>query len=142
MTDLLDDVEYSCASGQVGGGIGMADQLNPATREGEAEEAGVAEVRDVQAAPGRDKASVSAPEVATRDTRLTQDEQEEDESDGVVTPGTSPEDTFELDSERFAEKQARTPRMRAMKAFLEDGALALDPQLRVQALKMEPLFVL
>ncbi|KAG3009173.1 hypothetical protein JG687_00004528 [Phytophthora cactorum] len=128
MTDLLDDVEDSCASGQVGErGIRMADLINPATRKGEAEEAGVAEVRDVEAAPGRDNASVSAPEVATRDPRLTQEEQEEIETDGVVTPGASPKDTFELDSERFAEEQARTPWMRAMKAFLEAGALALDP---------------
>ncbi|KAG3068026.1 hypothetical protein PI125_g23512 [Phytophthora idaei] len=28
--------------------------------------------------------------------------------------------------------------MRAFKAFLNDGALALDPQLRVSALKMSP----
>ncbi|OWY96103.1 Gag-pol Polyprotein [Phytophthora megakarya] len=50
----------------------------------------------------------------------------------------SPVDLFRLQQERFVEEQKRTPWIMAMVAYLKDGALALDPQLRTRTLLMAP----
>ncbi|KAG3018246.1 hypothetical protein PC120_g10555 [Phytophthora cactorum] len=85
----------------------------------------------------REPPEATTTEAETEDPPSTQEEHgEEDETEGSVKSSPSPEDTFELDSEQFAEEQARTPWMRAIKAFLEDGVLTLDPQLRVLTLRM------
>ncbi|OWZ07023.1 hypothetical protein PHMEG_00020639 [Phytophthora megakarya] len=52
----------------------------------------------------------------------------------------SPVDLFGLQQERFVEEQKRTPWIMAMLAYLKDGALALDPQLRTRTLLMAPSY--
>ncbi|ETN24886.1 hypothetical protein PPTG_20840 [Phytophthora nicotianae INRA-310] len=64
------------------------------------------------------------------DEPLTQAEQEEDLQGGAPLMHPAPVDVFVLDCDKFVEEQGRVPGMRALKAFLEDGALALDLQLR------------
>ncbi|KAE8905940.1 hypothetical protein PF006_g10126 [Phytophthora fragariae] len=54
------------------------------------------------------------------------------------TAASSSVDLFGLDRERFQEEQKRTPWIQALIAFLEDGALALDAQLRVKVLLTAP----
>ncbi|OWZ19999.1 LOW QUALITY PROTEIN: hypothetical protein PHMEG_0005648 [Phytophthora megakarya] len=71
---------------------------------------------------------------------VTQKEQEEEEEGLDKFDGRSNEDTFGLDSEKFVVEQLRPPRMVAMKAFLESGALAMDSQLRVLIVRMDPQF--
>ncbi|GMG15140.1 unnamed protein product [Phytophthora fragariaefolia] len=73
------------------------------------------------------------------------------QSDGIESPSdevddetrlvTSPVDQFELDRERFIQEQKRTPWIQAMIAFLEDGALASNAQLRVKILQTVPHYV-
>ncbi|KAG3144485.1 hypothetical protein PC128_g24382 [Phytophthora cactorum] len=48
----------------------------------------------------------------------------------------SPIDVFGLHQERFIEEQKRTPWIQAMIAFLENGALALDRQIRTKTILM------
>ncbi|KAI9992888.1 hypothetical protein PInf_014826 [Phytophthora infestans] len=69
---------------------------------------------------------------------LTQEEQEEELQAGAPSTLPSAVDVFGLDYGKFMEEQERVPWMRAMKAFLKDGAVALDPQLSVTVLKMSP----
>ncbi|KAG2988826.1 hypothetical protein PC120_g23289 [Phytophthora cactorum] len=123
--------------------MGRAGLLSPSTTRGEDAniEVGEQDVGSDKVNRGGAVPEATTTEVAAEDPQPTQQEREEDEMDGAVRPSPSPEDTFELDSERFAEEQARAPWIRAMKAFLKDGALALDPQLRVQTLKIAPPFV-
>ncbi|KAG6612102.1 uncharacterized protein IUM83_15004 [Phytophthora cinnamomi] len=53
----------------------------------------------------------------------------------------SPVDVFGLQQDRFVEEQRRTPWILAMIAYLESGALALNPQLRTRTLLMAPNYV-
>ncbi|KAE9327482.1 hypothetical protein PR003_g16010 [Phytophthora rubi] len=53
----------------------------------------------------------------------------------------SPVDVFGLQQARFVEEQRRTPWILAMLAYLESGALALDPQLRTRTLLMAPNYI-
>ncbi|KAE8986772.1 hypothetical protein PF011_g19856 [Phytophthora fragariae] len=53
----------------------------------------------------------------------------------------SPVDVFGLQQARFVEEQRRTPWILAMPAYLESGALALDPQLRTRTLLMAPNYI-
>lgn len=72
------------------------------------------------------------------------DPQREQEEEERLEPGNaplSPLDMVGLDSERFRVEQQRTPWIQALVAFLQDGALALDAQLRTQTLQMAPNFV-
>ncbi|KAG6612702.1 Retrovirus-related Pol Polyprotein [Phytophthora cinnamomi] len=71
------------------------------------------------------------------------DDEEFDYEDEVVSerPATSSVDVFGLDRERFVEEQKRTPWIQAVIAFLECGALALDPQLRAKVLLISPHYV-
>ncbi|KAG6624031.1 uncharacterized protein IUM83_02216 [Phytophthora cinnamomi] len=71
------------------------------------------------------------------------DDEEFDYEDEVVSerPATSLVDVFGLDRERFVEEQKRTPWIQAVIAFLECGALALDPQLRAKVLLISPHYV-
>ncbi|ETP00315.1 hypothetical protein F441_22269 [Phytophthora nicotianae CJ01A1] len=77
-----------------------------------------------------------------RDEPLTQAEQEEDLQSGAPLVHPSPVNVFGLDCDKFVEEQERVPWMRALKAFLRDGALTLDPQVRVSVLKMSPHYVM
>ncbi|KAE9345171.1 hypothetical protein PF008_g8893 [Phytophthora fragariae] len=61
--------------------------------------------------------------------------------DDVAQNASSSVDIFGLDRERFQEEQKRTPWIQALVAFPEDGALALDAQLRVKVLLMAPNYV-
>ncbi|KAE9333720.1 hypothetical protein PF008_g14316 [Phytophthora fragariae] len=61
--------------------------------------------------------------------------------DDVAQTASSSVDLFGLDRERFQDEQKRTPWIQALIAFLEDGALALDAQLRVKILIMAPDYV-
>ncbi|KAI9991957.1 hypothetical protein PInf_017337 [Phytophthora infestans] len=70
------------------------------------------------AAPGDD--SVTEPAVVTEP--LTQVEQEEDLQEGAPLTNLSPIDVFGLDYDKFVEEQERVPWMRALRAFLKDGA--------------------
>ncbi|KAG3237273.1 hypothetical protein PI124_g17726 [Phytophthora idaei] len=67
---------------------------------------------------------------------LTQAEQKEDLQGRTQKADPSPIDAFGLNYDKFVAEQERVPWMRALKAFLNDGVLALDPQLRVSMLKM------
>ncbi|KAG3119390.1 hypothetical protein PI124_g2476 [Phytophthora idaei] len=137
MADILNDTGDRRATNQVGErGLGLANLLNPSTTEG-----ADADVEVWEEGVGRDEVDSEnvAPEETTKEAVVK--DQEEDETDGAVRLIPSPEDAFELDSEMFVEEQAGTPWMQAMKAFLANGALALDPQLRVQTLRMAPHFV-
>ncbi|KAE9015636.1 hypothetical protein PF002_g5266 [Phytophthora fragariae] len=58
------------------------------------------------------------------------------EDDDVEHVVTSPVDRFGLDRERFTAEQKRSPRIQAVIAFIEYGALALNDQLRVKVLQM------
>ncbi|KAG2999899.1 hypothetical protein PC121_g20518 [Phytophthora cactorum] len=144
MVDILNDSGDGGATNQVGErGLGMAALLNPSTKGSANASAEVGEQ-----GVGRDKVDSESvtpeamtTEAAVEDQQPTQQGQEEVETDGAVRPSPSPEDAFKLNSERFTEEQAGTPWMQAKKAFLEDGALALNPHLRVQTLKMAPHFV-
>ncbi|KAG1695900.1 hypothetical protein DVH05_019255 [Phytophthora capsici] len=73
---------------------------------------------------------------------LTQAEQEEDLQGGATPTTPSPVDEFGLDYDKFVAEQDRLPWMKALKAFLQSGALALDPQLRASVLKMSPHFLI
>ncbi|KAG2777069.1 hypothetical protein PC129_g22178 [Phytophthora cactorum] len=73
---------------------------------------------------------------------LTQAEQEEDLQGRAQEADSSPIDAFGLDYDKFVAEQERLPWMRALKAFLSHGALALDPQLRVSVLKMSPHYLI
>ncbi|KAE8971166.1 hypothetical protein PF011_g26135 [Phytophthora fragariae] len=53
----------------------------------------------------------------------------------------SPVDVFGLQQDRFVAEQRRTPWILAMLAYLESGALALDPQLRTRTLLMAPNYI-
>ncbi|KAE8903833.1 hypothetical protein PF005_g10038 [Phytophthora fragariae] len=53
----------------------------------------------------------------------------------------SPVDVFGLQQDRFVAEQRRTPWILAMLAYLESGALALDPQLRTRTLLMTPNYI-
>ncbi|RAW20510.1 hypothetical protein PC110_g23048, partial [Phytophthora cactorum] len=86
---------------------------------------------------GEPAEGVPPSEEAPMETKpLTQAEQEEDLQGRTQEADPSPIDAFGLDYDKFVAEQERVPWMRALKAFLHDGALALDPQLRVSALKM------
>ncbi|KAE9186373.1 hypothetical protein PF004_g23106 [Phytophthora fragariae] len=63
--------------------------------------------------------------------------------DAVLTEQllVSPVDVFGLQQDRFVEEQRRTPWILAMLAYLESGALALDPQLRTRTLLMAPNYI-
>ncbi|RAW35162.1 hypothetical protein PC110_g8557 [Phytophthora cactorum] len=50
----------------------------------------------------------------------------------------SPIDVLGLHQERFVEEQKRTPWIQAMIVVLENGALALVPQLRTKTILMAP----
>ncbi|KAJ8546682.1 hypothetical protein ON010_g11553 [Phytophthora cinnamomi] len=50
-------------------------------------------------------------------------------------------DVFGLQQDRFVEEQRRTPWILAMIAYLENGAVALEPQLRTRTLLMAPNYV-
>ncbi|KAG2773833.1 hypothetical protein Pcac1_g15547 [Phytophthora cactorum] len=75
---------------------------------------------------------------------LTQAEQEEDLQGRAANANAepSPIDAFGLDYDKLVLEQERIPWMRTLMAFLENGALALDPQLRMSVLKMSPYFVI
>ncbi|GMF49675.1 unnamed protein product [Phytophthora fragariaefolia] len=62
------------------------------------------------------------------------------EPSGVPTDQllVSPVDGFGLQQDRFLAEQRRTPWIRAVLAYLESGALALDPQMRTRTLLMAP----
>ncbi|KAJ8527388.1 hypothetical protein ON010_g14873 [Phytophthora cinnamomi] len=68
-------------------------------------------------------------------------EPDDDEDLDAERPATSPVDVFGLDRERFVDEQKRTPWIQAVVAFLEHGALALDPQLRTKVLQIAPHYV-
>ncbi|KAE8902186.1 hypothetical protein PF005_g5547 [Phytophthora fragariae] len=53
----------------------------------------------------------------------------------------SPVDVFGLQQDCFVVEQRRTPWILAMLAYLECGALALDPQLRTRTLLMAPNYI-
>ncbi|GMF31417.1 unnamed protein product [Phytophthora fragariaefolia] len=61
--------------------------------------------------------------------------------DAVVQTASFSVDLFGLDWERFQEEQKRPPWIQVLIAFLEDGTLALDAQLRVKVLLMAPHYV-
>ncbi|KAG4041650.1 hypothetical protein PC123_g22833 [Phytophthora cactorum] len=67
---------------------------------------------------------------------LTQAEQEEDQQGRTQEADPSPIDAFGLACDKFVAEQERVPSMRALKAFLNDSSLDLDPQLRVSVRKM------
>ncbi|KAG3129193.1 hypothetical protein PI126_g21074 [Phytophthora idaei] len=73
---------------------------------------------------------------------LTQAGQEEDLQGRTQKADPSPIDAFGLDYDKFVAEQKRVPWMRALKAFLNDGALALDPQLRGSVLTMSPHYLI
>ncbi|KAG2793904.1 hypothetical protein PC129_g18883 [Phytophthora cactorum] len=73
---------------------------------------------------------------------LTQAEQEEDLQGRTQEVDPSPIDAFGLDYDGFVAEHERVPWMRALKAFLNDGALASDSQLRVSGLKMSPHYLI
>ncbi|KAE9092323.1 hypothetical protein PF010_g17851 [Phytophthora fragariae] len=52
-----------------------------------------------------------------------------------------PVDVFGLQQDRLVAEQRRTPWILAMLAYLESGALALDPQLRTRTLLMAPNYI-
>ncbi|KAG2900390.1 hypothetical protein PC117_g21987 [Phytophthora cactorum] len=62
---------------------------------------------------------------------------EEDLQGRTQVTDPSPIDAFGLDYDKFVAEQERVPWMRAVKAFLSDGALALDPQLRRVPVQLE-----
>lgn len=81
------------------------------------------------------------PEAETEEVPLpTQEEQEDEERREPGDAPVSPLDKVGLDRERFLEEQSRTPWIQAVAAFLKDGALALDAQLRARTLQMAPHF--
>ncbi|GMF28614.1 unnamed protein product [Phytophthora fragariaefolia] len=69
------------------------------------------------------------------------DTDDDELQDAVGQTASSSVDHFGLDWERFQEEQKRSPWIQALLAFLEDGALALDAQLRVKELLMAPHYV-
>ncbi|KAG3207414.1 hypothetical protein PC128_g155 [Phytophthora cactorum] len=73
---------------------------------------------------------------------LTQTEQEEDPQGRTQETDPSPIDAFGLAYDKFVAEQERVPSMRALKAFLNDSSLAIDPQLRVSVRKMSPHYLI
>ncbi|KAG3145333.1 hypothetical protein PC128_g24245 [Phytophthora cactorum] len=73
---------------------------------------------------------------------LTQAEQEEDQQGRTQEADPSPIDAFGLACDKFVAEQERVPSMRALKAFLNDSSLDLDPQLRVSVRKMSPHYLI
>lgn len=57
---------------------------------------------------------------------------------GPVAP--SPVDQFSLDREQFVSEQLEVPWIKALVAFLLDGALPLDPYLRARVVRMGPRY--
>lgn len=82
--------------------------------------------------------TVSPAEDPTETPLASQEEQEDEER---LLPREAPVSTLDLvglDRERFVQEQSRTPWIQALKAFLQDGALALGAQLRARTLQMAP----
>ncbi|GMF40664.1 unnamed protein product [Phytophthora fragariaefolia] len=121
--------------------VSMADLLNdadtderhtPLVGEGSAGDDRDSETPDVYPGPaGRGSAEVGESGPAEGDLA---------ESSGVPTDQllVSPVDVFGLQQDRFLAEQRRTPWIQAMLAYLESGALALDPQIPTRTLLMAP----
>ncbi|OWY98690.1 Retrotransposon Polyprotein [Phytophthora megakarya] len=93
------------------------------------------DIPDDSKTPGR------CDEVEERTEPLTQEEQEDDEDGRLVMSNPSQLDLFGLDTVKFIKEQNRTHWMRALKAFLMDGALSLDSQLLRKNVLMRKVYL-
>ncbi|GMF21075.1 unnamed protein product [Phytophthora fragariaefolia] len=78
------------------------------------------------------------PSALTEASEEGAEEFEEEGPDDEMERSFTSVDEFGLNQEKFVEEQKASPWIGAMRAFIEDGALALDPQLRTKVLRTAP----
>ncbi|KAE9190402.1 hypothetical protein PF004_g21913 [Phytophthora fragariae] len=153
IADLLNDHSSSPEESSVpvgeGSSPGQDDESAAASSPGtdkalnEAVQVAMDALNEVGEPPATLSSANSEPDAANDDDDALADAVDDEILEGDVTQtASSSVDLFGLDRERFQEEQKRTPWIQALIAFLEDGALALDAQLRVKVHLMAPHYVI